>query len=158
MLILLDAEHFYVLEDWIIDKSKGNGVTGWVGGCHGYQRQVIQGLEALVKYPPSCPISPPLSYSSNDDRSFGSNYDSGRRIVGKVRGGVVGECKKEFETTIFATLETSIKLAKGTVESPARDFQVEQVTPPQSSLSVKGYGKLTCRTYDCCCVLVIWPN
>ena len=39
-----------MLEDWVIDKTKGNAVTGWVGGCHGYQRQVIQGLEALVKY------------------------------------------------------------------------------------------------------------
>jgi hypothetical protein len=45
-----DAEHFYVLEDWVIDKVRGNGVTGWVGGCHGYQRQVIQGLEHIVKY------------------------------------------------------------------------------------------------------------
>ena len=62
--------------------------------------------------------------------SFGSTYDSGRRIVGKVRGGVVGECKKEFETGIFAMLETSIKLAKGAVESPARDVQVEHVFPP----------------------------
>jgi hypothetical protein len=63
--------------------------------------------------------------------SFGLNYDSGRRIVGKVRGGIVGECKKEFESGIFAILETSIKLAKGTVESPAaRDVQVEQVPPP----------------------------
>jgi hypothetical protein len=49
--------------------------------------------------------------------------------VGKVRGGVVGECKKEFETGIFAMLETSIKLAKGTVESPAKNVQVEQVLP-----------------------------
>jgi hypothetical protein len=48
--LTVDAEHFYVLEDWIIDKDKGNGVTGWVSGCHGYQRQVIQGLEQLVKY------------------------------------------------------------------------------------------------------------
>lgn len=62
--------------------------------------------------------------------SFGTNYDAGRRIVGKVRGGVAGECKKEFETVLFAMLETSIKLAKGTVESPARDVQVEQVFPP----------------------------
>jgi hypothetical protein len=60
---------------------------------------------------------------------FGSNYDMGRRIVGKIRGGVVGECKKEFETGIFATLESSIKLAKGTVESPARSVAVEQVLP-----------------------------
>ena len=50
--LTLDAEHFYVLEDWVIDKTRGNSVTGWVSGCHGYQRQVIQGLEALVKYPP----------------------------------------------------------------------------------------------------------
>ena len=49
--LTVDAEHFYVLEDWVIDKTRGNGVTGWVGGCHGYQRQVIQGLESLVKYP-----------------------------------------------------------------------------------------------------------
>ena len=41
-----------MLEDWVIDKTRGNGVTGWVGGCHGYQRQVIEGLEALVKYIP----------------------------------------------------------------------------------------------------------
>jgi len=61
--------------------------------------------------------------------SFGSNYDAGRRIVGKIRGGVVGECKKDFETGIFATLESSIKLAKGTVESPARSVAVEQVLP-----------------------------
>ena len=68
------------------------------------------------------------------DGSFGSNYDSGRRIVGKIRGGVVGECKKEFETGIFATLETSIKLAKGTVESPARSVVVEQVLPHLTTL------------------------
>lgn len=49
--------------------------------------------------------------------------------MGKVRGGVIGECKKEFETGIFAMLESSIKLAKGTVESPVRDVQVEQVFP-----------------------------
>ena len=47
--------------------------------------------------------------------------------MGKVRGGVVGECKKEFETGIFAMFETSIKLVRGTVESPARDVQIEQV-------------------------------
>jgi hypothetical protein len=46
----LDAENFYVLEDWVIDKARGNGVTGWVGGWHGYQRQLINGLENLVKY------------------------------------------------------------------------------------------------------------
>ena len=53
--------------------------------------------------------------------------------MGKIRGGVVGECKKEFETGIFATLETSIKLAKGTKDSPARNVTVEQV-PSSSSL------------------------
>jgi Exocyst complex component Sec5 len=63
-------------------------------------------------------------------RSFGANNDSGRRIVGKVRTGIVGECKKEFETGIFAMLETSIKLAKGSVESPARDTAVEPVRTP----------------------------
>jgi Exocyst complex component Sec5 len=46
----VDAEHFYVLEDWVIDKSRGSGVTGWVSACHGYQQQVIKGLEAVVKY------------------------------------------------------------------------------------------------------------
>jgi Exocyst complex component Sec5 len=52
--------------------------------------------------------------------------------VGKVRTGIVGECKKEFETGIFAMLETSIKLAKGSVESPARDTAIEPVrTPPR---------------------------
>src|SRR6202035_143236 len=56
-----------------------------------------------------------ISFRVVTNISFGSNYDPGRRIVGKMRGGVVGECKKEFETGIFATLETSIKLAKGTV-------------------------------------------
>ena len=47
--LIADTEHFYVLEDWVIDKEKGNGITGWVSGCHGYQRQVIQGLAGLVK-------------------------------------------------------------------------------------------------------------
>lgn len=61
--------------------------------------------------------------------SFGATHDPGRRVVGKIRGGVTGECKKEFETGIFATLETCIKLAKGSVESPARDSQVELVIP-----------------------------
>jgi len=46
--------------------------------------------------------------------------------VGQIRGSVVGECKKEFETGVFATLETSIKLAKGSVESPVKDVKVEQ--------------------------------
>ena len=46
---MVDAEYFYVLEDWVIDKVRGSGVTGWVGGCHGYQRQVIHGLEQIVK-------------------------------------------------------------------------------------------------------------
>ena len=50
--------------------------------------------------------------------------------MGKVRTGIVSECKKEFETGIFAMLETSIKLAKGTVESPARDTTVEPVCAP----------------------------
>src|SRR5271163_46958 len=57
--------------------------------------------------------------------SFGTN-DTGRRIVGQIRGGVIGECKKEFETGVFATLETTIKLAKGSVESPVKDVKVEQ--------------------------------
>jgi len=47
--LILDADHFYVLEDWVIDKTKGNGVTGWVNGCHSYQREMIHALEALVK-------------------------------------------------------------------------------------------------------------
>ena len=50
--------------------------------------------------------------------------------MGKVRAGVVAECKKEFETGIFAILETSIKLAKGAVESPAWDRIVDQVNLP----------------------------
>ena len=107
------------MEDWVIDKSLGSGVTGWVSGCLGYQKQVIHGLEALVKFFPFKIVV--------NVCSFGSNYDSGRRIVGKVRTGVVVECKKDLETGIFAMLETSIKLAKGTVESPVRDSQVEQV-------------------------------
>lgn len=116
--MIVDADNFYVLEDWVIDKVRGNGVTGWVGGCHGYQRQVIQGLEQIVKY-----VTDVLCMLIS---SFGAN-DSGRRVVGKIRSGVIGECKKEFETGIFATLETSIKLAKGTVESPAQDTKIEQV-------------------------------
>jgi hypothetical protein len=112
------------LEDWIVDKSLANGVTGWVSGCLGYQKQIIQGLEALVKF------SAPHFLKKNviNVYSFGSKHDSGRRIVGKVRTGVVSECKKEFETAIFAMLETSIKLAKGAVESPAWDRKVDQVT------------------------------
>jgi hypothetical protein len=84
------------------------------------------------------------------DFSFGSNYDPGRRIVGKMRGGVVSECKKEFETGIFATLETSIKLAKGTVKSPVQDVQVEQVYTL--------IGVADGRMYGYYCVSVIWPN
>ena len=49
LILIIDAEDFYVLEDWVIDKEKGNGVTGWVAGIHSYQRQVIQSLEQLVK-------------------------------------------------------------------------------------------------------------
>jgi Exocyst complex component Sec5 len=122
--INVDAEHFYVLEDWVIDKLKGNGVTGLINACHVYQRQIIQGLETLVKY---------KSNLRSTHSSFGTNYDPGRRIVGKVRTGVITECKKEFETSIFATLETCIKLAKGTVESPAQDTQIEQVFLPKRS-------------------------
>ena len=70
--------------------------------------------------------------------------------MGKIRGGVVGECKKEFETGIFAMLETSIKLAKGTVESPARSVVVEQV----SSLT----ARINLRTFGCCCALVTCRN
>jgi len=58
--------------------------------------------------------------------SFTGN-DSGRRVVGKVRAGVIGECKKEFEASVFATLETSIKLARGVVESLPQDDKIEQV-------------------------------
>lgn len=123
----VDAEQFYVLEDWVVDKSRGNGVTGWVSGCHGYQCQVIQGLEALVKY---------RSQKYLTHSSFGQSYDSGRRIVGNIRGGVMAECKKEFETGIFTILETSIKLAKGSVESPVTDVQVEHVFPRKSRLMV----------------------
>jgi len=47
--------------------------------------------------------------------------------VGKTRSGVIGECRKEFETSIFATLETAIKLVKGAVISPAQDDTIEQV-------------------------------
>lgn len=79
--------------------------------------------------------------------SFGAN-DSGRRVVGKIRAGVIGECKKEFETGIFATLETSIKLAKGTVESPAQDTKIEQVLFCESQTNF--------RMFEFCCVLVIW--
>jgi hypothetical protein len=85
-----------------------------------------------------------LSFKVITNISFGSNYDPGRRIVGKMRGGVVGECKKEFETGIFATLETSIKLAKGTVQSPAQDFQVEQVKSPQDICLFKDVRVLLC--------------
>jgi len=47
----LDSENFYVLEDWVVDKTRGEtGVTGFVGGIHGYQLHVIQGLEQIVKY------------------------------------------------------------------------------------------------------------
>lgn len=60
--------------------------------------------------------------------------------MGKVRAGIVGDCKKELETGIFTILETSIKLAKGTVESPARDIQVEQVTPPPPPLPIVSLG------------------
>ena len=120
------------MEDWIIDKSKGNGVTGWVGGCLAYQQHVIEGLEALVKYVQS--FVPMLTFS------FGSNYDAGRRIVGKVRVGVLGECKKEFETGIFTILETSIKLAKGTVQSPARDVQIEQAYSIQYDSNERMFG------------------
>jgi len=115
--LIVDAENFYVLEDWVIDKVRGNGVTGWVGSCHGYQRQVIQGLEHVVKY---------VSSNTGLTGSFGT-VDSGRRVVGKIRAGVIGDCKKEFETGIFALLETTIKLAKGSVESPAYDAKIEQV-------------------------------
>lgn len=48
--LMVDTEHFYVLEDWVIDKTRGNGITGWVNGCHSYQRAMIQGLESVVKY------------------------------------------------------------------------------------------------------------
>ena len=58
--------------------------------------------------------------------------------MGKIRGGVVGECKKEFEAGIFAMLESSIKLAKGTVESPVNDVQVEHVFFQEGRLT-KGY-------------------
>jgi len=150
--VIVDADHFYVLEDWVIDKSRGNGITGWVAGTHSYQRQVIQSLEQLVKYPPSpshtfprpCPLTsppvPPFQHATmlpglcfidltDADYSFGANLEPGRRVVGKIRGGVIGECKKEFETTIFATLETAIKLAKGTVVSPVSE-DIEQVLLP----------------------------
>ena len=67
--------------------------------------------------------------------------------MGKTRAGIVGECKKEFETGIFAILETSIKLAKGTVESPARDTSVEPV-PPYHLRRV--FHMLIVRTSDFC--------
>jgi hypothetical protein len=79
--------------------------------------------------------------------SFGATHDPGRRVVGKIRGGVTGECKKEFETGIFATLETCIKLAKGSVESPARDSQVELVPPTPWGITLT-----ECRMSECCCV------
>jgi len=72
--------------------------------------------------------------------------------VGKTRAGIVGECKKEFETGIFAILETSIKLAKGTVESPARDTSVEPVPPSQkkSPPICIVFHMLIIRTSDFC--------
>jgi hypothetical protein len=51
-LVNVDAENFYVLEDWVLDKSRGGtGVTGFVNGIQAYQQQVILGLEEIVKYP-----------------------------------------------------------------------------------------------------------
>ena len=50
-----DSENFYVLEDWMIDKSRGNGSTGWIKDCQSYQTLIIQDLENIVKsapYPP----------------------------------------------------------------------------------------------------------
>jgi hypothetical protein len=131
---MVDAENFYVLEDWTIDKARGKVVTGWVASWHGYQRQVINALEQLVKYNPQKPNPPFITWVNFG--SFGSSYDPGRRVVGKIRAGVVSDCKKEFETGIFATLETSIKLAKGTVDSPASDVRVDHVCPlsPPTSL------------------------
>jgi len=67
--------------------------------------------------------------ADNADYSFGANHDPGRRVIGKIRGGVIGECRKEFESTIFASLETSIKLAKGSVVSPVSE-DIEQVPIP----------------------------
>jgi hypothetical protein len=67
-----------------------------------------------------------------------------------VRGGVVGECRKELELSIFATLETSIKLAKGTVKSPATEVQIEQVSAAKREAHK--------RIFDYCYVLVTWPN
>jgi hypothetical protein len=63
-LLMVDTEHFYVLEDWVIDKTRGNGVTGWVSGCHSYQRAMIQGLESVVKYP----ISPIFLWHNVDSQ------------------------------------------------------------------------------------------
>jgi len=43
--LIVDAENFYVLEDWTVDKARRKGITGWVSGCYGYQQGLIQGLE-----------------------------------------------------------------------------------------------------------------
>jgi len=51
-----------VLEDWTLDKTYGNGVTGWVGGWQDYQRQIINGLANLVKYLPFFDANPVLAY------------------------------------------------------------------------------------------------
>src|SRR5579859_2046809 len=86
--------------------------------------------------------------ADNADYSFGANHDPGRRVIGKIRGGVIGECKKEFERTIFASLETSIKLAKGTVISPVSE-DIEQVPgPPPSSSSLPQVFELGTPTPD----------
>lgn len=70
--------------------------------------------------------------------------------MGKVRSGVLGECRKELELSIFATLETSIKLAKGNVRSPATDIQIEQVLTTKRGANERISG----RYY----VLATWPN
>lgn len=89
------------------------------------------GFSKKPRLPPSTLFLLSLFLANMTDYSFGANYDPGRRVLGKIRGGVIGECKKEFESTIFACLETSIKLAKGSVVSPVSE-DIEQVQIPFS--------------------------
>ena len=126
--------------------------------------------------------------ANKTEYSFGANHDPGRRVVGNIRGGIIGECKKEFESTIFASLETSIKLAKGSVISPVSE-DIEQVPIPCSGVILFQFAFFHCRAplfpslrylfevsvlwmrcrvdvvlilniriYECCCALVISPN
>jgi hypothetical protein len=143
---------------------------------------------AVLSRPSSLTLFTFPRLANKTDYSFGANHDPGRRVIGKIRGGVIGECKKEFESTIFTSLETSIKLAKGSVVSPVSD-DIEQVPipcpgvilvqlvffhyrPPLFPLwdicfevsvlwmrcRVDVVLNLNFRIYECCCVLAISPN